>query len=330
MLLSGRFRVVLATVLVGLALSGFLGTAWGGEYPTKNITYIVPYGPGGTSDTFSRVLTQVSEPLLKGKFVMVNKPGAGAVLGTAEVVQARPDGYTIGLGDSVAMALKPQTSKLPFNGPEDYQPIIKTIWFGSVFLVRADSPWKTLADFTAEAKKRPGQMKIGLSGPLSPGEITMTYYSQHVGIKVNFVPFSGGAGEAMASLLGGHMDAVATTPTSAQAHVSGGKARVLFVSPGGRNPAYPDAPSLKELGYEFPTPTSLYFVIGPKGMDRAVVDKLHKVFAEAMKSPTIQQFATKNGVFIDVAGPEESTRQIKEMWKVYTKVIKDFNVEVRK
>jgi tripartite-type tricarboxylate transporter receptor subunit TctC len=329
-LLSRRLGVVLATIVAAVVLSGLCGVVWGGEYPTKNITFIIPYAPGGTVDPVSRILTQVSEPLLKGKFVMVNKPGAAAVLGTAEIIQAKPDGYTIGMTNDGAIGLSPQIMKIPYNGPEDYQPIIKTVWFQSAIVVRADAPWKTLADFTAEARKRPGQLKVGLSGPLNIPQIAMTYYNQLVGIEVNFVPFSAGGGEMMTNLLGGHTDACATNPATAQPHVLAGKARILVVMPGDRTPIFPDVPSMKELGYDFPTPVSQYFVIGPKGMDKAVVDKLYKAFAEALKTPAFQQFATKNGMIIDVAGPEESTRQIKEILKIYTKVIKDFNVEVRK
>jgi tripartite-type tricarboxylate transporter receptor subunit TctC len=330
MLRSRCLSMVLATVVAGLALSGFLGTAWGGEYPTKNITFIIPYAPGGTSDPLVRLIAQVSEPLLKGKFVLVNKPGAGSVLGTAEVVQAKPDGYTIGLAADYGLGLAPQVSKLPYNGPEDYQPIIKTIWFGTVILVRADSPWKTLADLTAEAKKRPGQLKIGLNGTFGASELAMTYYNKIVGIDVNFVPFSGGAGENMTNLLGGHIDVSATSVTAGFTQVAAGKVRALAVVPGDRNPAYPGVPSMKELGYDFPTPVTQYFIIGPKGMDRAIVDKLYKVFAEAMKSPPLQQHAATNGAIIDIAGPEESVKEIRSMWTIYTKVIKDFNMEVRK
>jgi tripartite-type tricarboxylate transporter receptor subunit TctC len=175
MMLSRRLGVVLAAIVAGLALSGFFGTVWGAEYPTKNINFIIPYAPGGTVDPISRLLAQVSEPILKGKFVMVNKSGAGATLGTAEIVQAKPDGYTIGMTESNAVGLSPQLKKLPYYSPEDYQPIIMAFRATSVLIVRTDAPWKTLAEFTAEAKKRPGQIKVGLNGALVPGEIAITY-----------------------------------------------------------------------------------------------------------------------------------------------------------
>ena len=100
--------------------------------------------------------------------------------------------------------------------------------------------------------------------------------------------------------------------------------------PGDRSPAYPNTPSMKELGYDFPTPAPHYFVIGPKGMDKAVVDKLSKVFVEAMNSPPLQEFAAKNGLVVEAVGPEECVKQIKDDWKMYTNVIKDFNLKVQK
>jgi tripartite-type tricarboxylate transporter receptor subunit TctC len=134
----------------------------------------------------------------------------------------------------------------------------------------------------------------------------------------------------MANLLGGHIHASVTTPGSSQANVAAGKVRVLATVPGDRNPLFPDVPSMKELGFDFPMPANLYFVIGPKGLDRAIVDKLYKVFAEAVKTPAIQQFATKNGLIIGVAGPEETAKQIRDMWQLYAKVIKDFKLEVQR
>jgi tripartite-type tricarboxylate transporter receptor subunit TctC len=330
MLRLRRLGPVLATLAAAVALSSLFGVAQGADYPTKNINFIIPYGPGGTTDPFARQLALASEPLLKGKFVMVNKPGAEAMLGTAEVVQAKPDGYTIGVTDIGAVALAPQTSKLPYNGPEDYQPIIRMTWNATVLVVKADAPWKTLAEFTAEAKMRPGQLKIGLSGPLSPGQIALTYYNKLAGIEVNFVPFTGGGGESITNLLGGHLDACAATSGTARAHVAAKKIRVLATVPGNRNPLYPDAPSMKELGFDFATPVNQFLIIAPKGMSRELVDRLYKVFAEAMKTPAVQQFALNSGLIIDPLGPEETANHIREMWKIYAKVIKDFNVEVRK
>ena len=112
--------------------------------------------------------------------------------------------------------------------------------------------------------------------------------------------------------------------------MAAGKVRALAVMPGDRNPAYPNVPSMKELGFEIPTPITQYYVLGPKGMDKAVLDKLYKVFAEALRGPALQQFALKNGLTIDVQGPEESAKQIRDNWKLYTKIIQDFKIEVKK
>lgn len=300
------------------------------SYPDRDITFIIPYGPGGTTDPISRILMDEVSKTLDVNFVAINRPGASATLGTQEIVKAAPDGYTIGLTNDGAAALQPQIASVPYGRPNDYQPIVKIVSFGSVLAVNKDSPLQTLADFTEEARRRPGQVSVGLSGALSPSQFALFNYSKKVGIELNYVPFSGGGGEVMTNLLGGRIDAAGATPGTAKAHVDAGNLRLLGVLPGDRLPIFPDAPSFKEQGFDFPTPENQYFIIGPKGMDPAIVAKLEDAFLKALHSDAFQAYARDNGMRVDALGAEDTKRSIDQIWDMYAGFVEELDIPVQK
>ncbi len=326
MSLPKRLCVMATVVLLGLVLSA-CALLRGNEYPAQDITFIVPYAPGGTTDPVSRMLAQESEPLLNRKIIIVNKPGAAGSVGTVEMVQAKPDGYTIGLTAMATVALQPQVSKLPFGGPEDYQPIINVVELPNVLVVKGDAPFKTLDEFVAEARRRPGDLRVSNSGGMGTAELAMIDLKRVANIQLTDVPFSGGGGEAITALLGGHVEATSSYPGTVLPHVQAGKLRALAILGKARNPLLPDVPSAAELGYNMTVPGTIYFVIGPKGMNKAAVDKLYDAFSTAIKSPNFQKFAKENGEITDPVGPEELDKRIREYWVVYEKILKELKVE---
>jgi len=260
----GRFFAILVIVATGFTLLA-CGLK-GGSYPSTDINFLVPFAPGGATDAVSRKLTQEAEPLLKGKFVVVNKPGASGTLAVAEVIKAKPDGYTIGLTGIGQLALQPQVSQLPYGGPEDCQPILNVVELPNALFVQSQASWKTLKDFMEDAKKQPDQIRVATTGKLTAGSMIMQELNSFSDVKITSVPFTTGAGEATTALLGGHIEALITEPGPLLNQVQAGKLRLLAVMQGDRLDSLSDVPSAAEqIGYKSTVPVPSYAIIAPEG-----------------------------------------------------------------
>lgn len=296
--------------------------------PKSEVTFIVPYAPGGATDPISRTLAAEAEPLLKQKVVVVNKEGSAGVIGTAEVVQAKTDGYKIGLSSANAAVFQALVGKLPYKGPADYQPIIKVAEVPATAAVLPNAPWKDFKEFMEDAKKRPEQISIGSSGRFSSSDLPFHELMLKTGVKFNMVPFSGG-GEALTAALGGHVDAMVSTPLNIAPQVKAGKLRALTLFQKGRNSLFPDTPSTVESGYDVTHPIE-YFVIGPRGMDKGALDSYYKVFLEVIKGPKFQQFAKDNGFVLDPIGPAELAKELDQWNATYEMLIRELKIEVKR
>jgi len=317
-----------ATACGTLGQSGASGP--GGAWTPKNeITFIIPYAPGGATDPISRTLAAETEPIIKQKFVMVNKEGASGTVGTATVIGSKPDGYTVGLSSANALAFQPQVSRLTFNSTADYQPIIKVAEVPNVLAVRAEAPWKTFQEMVDDAKKRPGEITVGTSGRFSSGDMPVQDFMLKTGVKLNSVPYSGGGGEAMTALLGGHVDALCSTPLSIAPQVQAGKLRALLVFAKTGIPLFKGTPSSVESGYNV-LQTTVYLVIGPKGLDKSIADFYYNAFSQAIKGPNFQKFAQENGFITDPIGPADMTKELDDWYKNYADLIRELKIEVKK
>ena len=220
------------------------------QFPDRPITMIVPFPPGGVADTVARPVAEAMGRELKQPVVIENKPGAGGGIGMAQVAKAKPDGYTI-LMSLASLTVLPEADKIlgrePMYQINQLRPIARFTADPTVFAVRADAPWKTLADFIDDAKKNPGKFTYGSSGNYGTMHVPMEMFAGATGVKLVHVPYTG-AGPAIVGLLGGQVDALATGPASIVQHVKGGKVRVLAHWGDVRLVALPEVPSLKELG----------------------------------------------------------------------------------
>jgi tripartite-type tricarboxylate transporter receptor subunit TctC len=304
-------------------------TASGAEFPTRDITFIVPYGVGGPTDTAGRLLAQELEPLLGRKVIVINRPGASGTLGIAEVLRAKPDGYTIGYSTAAIMAFQPLVSSLPFKTTRDYQPIIKLLEVPVALAVSADSPLRTFQDFLGEAKSKPGALRVSVAGKLTEPDLVMELLKSAAGIDVTTAPFTGGSVEALTALLGGHVDALAAAVTQLGAQVEAKKIRLLTVFQKGRHPLFPDTPSSAELGYDVRLP-AMHFLVGPNGMERAARDRLVGAFRTAIQSEKFQAFARKAGLTTDPIGPEALEAEIKQFAATYARLLRDLGIEAKR
>ena len=274
-------------------------------------------------------MAEESYASLKQRMVVVNKPGASATLATGELFRAKPDGYTLLLGDNISTVFQPLRMKLPYSGPEDFQPVIKLANIANVLAVRADSPWKTLGEFVSEAKKRPGAMRVSTAGRYTGTDLNMLELNHVAKIDTTTVPVSGGTGESVKLLLGGHIEAIVAAPVAVVGQVQGGTLRVIATFGDRRNALFPDAQSTAEAGYKT-TMSVIVFVSAPKNLDRSALERLNGSLTEAVKSPRFQDFARRNGYEVDPLGPEQFTRELAEWRRYFVGLAKTIGIEDQK
>jgi tripartite-type tricarboxylate transporter receptor subunit TctC len=260
------------------------------QYPDRPITMIVPFPPGGVADTVARPVAEAMGRELKQSVVIENKPGAGGGIGMAYVAKAKPDGYTI-LMSLASLTVLPEADRIlgrePMYQVNQLRPIARFTADPTVFAVRADAPWKTLADFIEDAKKNPGKFTYGSSGNYGTMHVPMEMFAGAAGLKLVHVPYTG-AGPAIVGLLGGQVDAISTGPASIVQHVKGGKVRVLGHWGDVRLVTLPDVPSLKELGTDVQyAQWSGLFV--PAATPDAAVAKLRDAARVAANDPKVKE-----------------------------------------
>ena len=221
-------------------------------YPTRPIQMVVPFPPGGVADITGRPTAQVMGRLLKQSVVVVNKPGAGGSVGAASAARATPDGYTILMALS-SISVLPVADRLQGRPPayelDQFAPLALISADPTVLVVRADGPYRTLKDFVEAAKAKPGTINYGSSGVYGTLHVAMEILAGAADIKLFHIPYQGG-GPAVAALLGGQIEALASGPSAAIGQIKAGKMRALAVWGDKRLASMPDVPSMKELGYD--------------------------------------------------------------------------------
>lgn len=267
-----------------------------GSYPDKPITMIVPFPPGGVADTVARPVAEALGRELKQSVVVENRAGAGGALGIGVVARAAPDGYTLLLGLSSISILPEADSVLqrkPTYTVEQFKPIARFTADPTVFVVRADAPWKTLAEFIADAKRRPGALNYGSSGNYGTMHVPMEMLKSSADFRMTHIPYTG-AGPAVVALLAGQVDAIATGPSTIVQQIQAGKLRAL--AHWGDHPlvALPGVPSLTQAGYpvQFAQWSALFV---PAKTPDEIVQRLRAAAAKAAADPAVVQTISKAG-----------------------------------
>jgi tripartite-type tricarboxylate transporter receptor subunit TctC len=221
-------------------------------YPSKPVTMIVPFPPGGVADIVGRPLAASMEKTLKQPIIVTNRTGAGGAVGMAAAAKAPADGYTILMALS-SISIFPVSDRINGKQPQyelaDFAPIALVTADPTVLVVRADSPYQTLKDFVAAAKADPGKINYSSSGVYGTLHVAMEIFANAAGIKLFHVPYQGG-GPALTALLGGQVEALASGPAPAAAQMKGGKVRALASWSTERLKLLPEIPTFKELGYD--------------------------------------------------------------------------------
>jgi tripartite-type tricarboxylate transporter receptor subunit TctC len=289
-------------ILAGAAALAAPGLARAQAYPARPITLIVPWTAGSASDAALRVLAEAAGRDLKGQIVIENKPGLGGVRGAIDLAgTSRPDGYVIAQMPLTVFRY-PYTSRVSFDPTRDFTYILQLTGYTFGIAVQARSPWASMADLVAYAKAHPGKVSYGTPGTHTSLHIMMLQLAESLGIDWVHVPYKGGA-ETVKALLAGDVQCIAESSSWA-AQVQSGEFRLLSTWGRARSKTFPDAPTLTELGYDFVS-TSPYGIAGPKGLDPAIVARLHDAFRAALADAGVQRVLASLGQETEYLGPAE-------------------------
>ncbi len=284
------------SVMGAALLLGLGGMAAAGEYPTKPITYIIPYNPGGESDVTARFQEAYFGDVAGQDVVIQYKPGAGGATAWAQLNGFEADGYTIMNVNFPHAILQPSMKDVGYQ-TEDVLPAYIFHYTPDAIVVRADSPYQTLDDLIADAEANPGAVTFGGSGTNSANHLAATRFNGMMGVTTTYIPFKGSA-PTMAALLGGQIKAAMTYTT--QGIKAGDQVRVLAIATDERVEAYPDVPTFKELGYDY-VAGAYRGVTLPKAAPAEVRQKLSDIIGEINAKPEFRQQLSENGyVPIDI------------------------------
>ena len=281
------------------------------SFPSRPIKLICPWPAGGSSDQVMRALADATGRVLGGTMVVENKPGASGMLGPNELVKAKPDGYTLSQM-VIGVFRMPHMQKTQFNPLTDFTYIIGLTGYTFGIVVRADSPIKSIKDLIAYAKTNPGQFTYGSTGHGTTPHLAVEEFANKAGIQLLHIPFKGGA-DGLAGVLGGHVMAMSDSSSWAS-HVDAGTCRLLATYGNKRSKRWPKVPTLHELGYDTIS-DSPFGIAGPKGMEAAVVRKLHDTFKKTLEDPQVLATFDKYDQSVIYMSSEDYARFAREQFQ---------------
>lgn len=280
-------------------------------FPARPVTLLITFPAGGPTDIAGRALAEATSKYLGQPVVVENRPGATGTLGAAALANARPDGYTVSMTPITVLRL-PHMENVAYDPMKDIAYVMGVSGYVFAVIVRADAPWKTMAELVAHAKANPGAVSYGSHGIGGSVHLAMEELSTAQGVKFNHIPYKGSA-DMLTAMLGGHL-AVAVDSTGAVPHVAAGKARVLAVFTERRVPVWPDAPTLTELGYGIVS-TSPYGIGVPAATPPAVIKVLHDAFKKGLEDPIHTRTLEKYNQPVWYLSSEDYTRFAREQYE---------------
>ena len=304
------------------------GVALAQDYPSKPIKLIVPFAPAGVADTSARAVAEALGARLGQPVIVENRPGASGNIGTVQVAQSAPDGYTLLLGFDGTMVINPHVfPNIPFNTLRDLAPVTKLGDAALLLVAHPSVPAKNLREFLAYAKSKPGPHPYGTSGTGGTPHLAGELMKQRTGIQMEHIPYKGG-GQAMTDVLGGQIPLVFTAIASAQQHVKSGKVVALGVPSAKRSAALPDVPTFVESGIPNFEATSWVGILAPAKTPKPIVDKLQREIAAVLRTDAVRERYATLG--IDPVGntPEQFTEQIRADLARWGEVVKAANIKV--
>ena len=313
---SGSFFLILVTACLIVSLE-----TQAQEFPTKPVSLIIPFGPGGASDLTARAFVGAAHEYLGQPVIIQLKPGGGGAIASDIVAKAAPDGYTLLMGGPGPNTTLPAIEGRS-RGPDDLVAVCRINYNAMLTLVSASAPYKTMQEFVQYAKANPGKLRFGHTGIWGGPDLLWKSIQVKAGITAKIIPYDGGA-EALIGLLGGHIDVACLFPTQSTPHIKGGKIRALAVSDSKRDPDFPDVPTLQEAGVDV---VSVVWkgVLAPKSTPRPVIEKLALVFKKMSEDKSSVAMIRQLGDNFHYLGPDDLTQFWRQEYETHKELGKMF------
>lgn len=317
--------LLLAGSLLAMPTSALADDNW----PQRPISYVVPFAPGGATDMIGRIYSQSIGDSLGQSIVVENRPGTGGSLGSAQVARAKPDGYTVVGGTisshSINVSIYPD---IGYDPVESFSPIILTGTLPNVLVVRSDSPFNSVDDLIASAKKQEDNLSVGSSGVGSSQHLAAELFGSMVGAKLLHVPYKGSA-PSLQALVGGEIDLLFDNLTSAMPLIEAGRLKALAVTSLQPDPALPGVQPLDQLGLPGYEVVSWQASFAPAGTPQPIIDKLYKAMHDTLQRPEVQERLQSVGLTISGAGPDELLAFQKAEVAKWAKVAREADIKAQ-
>jgi tripartite-type tricarboxylate transporter receptor subunit TctC len=313
-------HICLATVCAGLA--AFANVAQAQQFPSRPITIVIPFPPGGISDNSTRLIGQKAASSLGQPILVDNRPGAGGQIGADAVKKALPDGHTLYLASIGSHGINQSLyAKLSYDPISDFEPITELIVSPNLVLIPSSSPVKSMSDLIAYAKNRPGKINYGSQSIGSGGHLSGEILKARNGLDLIHIPYKGSS-PALVDLAAGRIDLLFDPITTALPFVKDQRLRALAITADRRSPLAPDVPTMRELGLEGYDVNPWFGLVAPAGTPKPVLRRLYTEFASALRDPEVQRRLLDQGIEPIGSSPEEFAAFIRSETIRWTAVVK--------
>jgi tripartite-type tricarboxylate transporter receptor subunit TctC len=300
-----------------------------GNYPNRPVMMIVPFAPGGASDFVARIIQHGVSDILGQQIVVDNRPGAAGMIGTESAARSAPDGYTTFLGNIGTLSINPgvYAANMRIKPDKDLSPVTICADTPSILITRLDFPANSVGELIAYVKANQGKVAFASPGSSTLNRLEMEVFKKDAGLDMVHVPYKGGAGPAVTDILGGHVDLMFTTLSSAMGFVLEKKVKALAITTRERMRDLPDIPTMYELGWKNLVTSSWQGVLVPTGTPRPIVEKLHAAIVKVLADPEIQARMRKGGALaISSKSPEDFKTYMDAETAKWTRVIEESGV----
>ncbi len=319
--------MLLRRVAVAFAAILIAGVAQAQTYPDRPIRLIAPFPAGGLADVLARAVGDEMSKSLGQPVIVENRAGAGGNTGADAVAKSAPDGYTLLMSSAGILTANPHLyAKMPFDAATAFIPVSNVAQMNMVLVVNPKVPAQNLKEFVALAKSQPGKLNFGSPGIGTTGHLGLAMLMHAAGVQITHVPYRGAA-PAVTDLIAGQIDGVVDNPPTVISHIQGGKLRALAFAAKQRLPLLPDVPTAAEAGLGNFEATSWFGIAAPAGTPPAIVARLHKAIADAVRTPAMQERFAKSGAQLVGDTPEQFAAQIRAESKSWGDIIKAANIK---